>query len=128
MDEIAAALRRDITVRPVNPSHSEFRISFSYPDPEKAQNVVRELVTGFTEQNVFDERERARASGDAKAIDIAEHKGGVQTEVLDPASDPQEPVSPNRMAIALAGFAAGLLLGAVTLRMRQRRSQRLRMA
>jgi uncharacterized protein involved in exopolysaccharide biosynthesis len=128
MHEVAETMRRDLSIRPVSPSHSAFQISFSYPDPDKAQAVVRVLVTRFAEENVAIELERARALGDAKSIEIAEHKVGENLEVLDPASDPQEPVSPNRLAIALAGLAMGLLLGALTLYLRQNRSHTLRTA
>jgi len=128
LDEIVETMRRDLSIRLVSPSHWAFQISFSYPDPFKAQAVVRELVTRFTEENVFVERERARASGDAKSIEILEHKVGAALEVLDPASDPLEPVSPNRLAIALAGFALGLLLGMIALHFRQHRSHTLRTA
>jgi succinoglycan biosynthesis transport protein ExoP len=38
---------------------SAFTISFSYPDRFKAQAVVRELVTKFTEQNVLVQRQSA---------------------------------------------------------------------
>jgi polysaccharide biosynthesis transport protein len=38
---------------------SAFTISFSYPDRFKAQAVVRELVTKFTEQNVMVQRNQA---------------------------------------------------------------------
>ena len=107
MHEIAETMRRDLSIRIVNPARTAFQISFSYPDPLKAQAVVRELVTRFIEENLFVERERAQASGDAKSIEIAEHQVGDQLKVLDPASDPQEPFSPNRPAIALAGIALG---------------------
>ena len=121
-------MRRDLNIHLLSPSRSAFQISFSYPDPERAQAVVRELITRFTEYNVFVERERARASGDAKAIEIAEHRFGESLEVLDPASDPQERGSPNRLAIALAGSVLGVLLGAITLHFRQHRRQTLRTA
>jgi uncharacterized protein involved in exopolysaccharide biosynthesis len=128
MQEVAETMRRDLSIGMVSPSHAAFQISFSYPDPDKAQAVVREFVTRFIEENVFVEREQAQASGNAKSIEIVEHKVGENLEVLDPPSDPQEPVSPNRLAIALAGFALGLLLGAVTLWLRQSRSHTLRTA
>jgi protein tyrosine kinase modulator len=38
---------------------SAFQISFAYPDRYKAQSVVRELVTKFTEQNVQVQRHQA---------------------------------------------------------------------
>jgi uncharacterized protein involved in exopolysaccharide biosynthesis len=128
MHEIAETMRRDLSIRIVNPARTEFQISFSYPNPLKAQAVVRELVTRFIEENLFVERERAQASGDAKSIEIAEHQVGEQLKVLDPASDPQEPFSPNRPAIALAGIALGVLLGGITLHFRQRRSRTLQTA
>jgi polysaccharide chain length determinant protein (PEP-CTERM system associated) len=43
----------------VNRTASAFTISFSYPDRFKAQAVVRELVTKFTEQNVTVQRNQA---------------------------------------------------------------------
>jgi uncharacterized protein involved in exopolysaccharide biosynthesis len=113
LEEIVWAMRRDIRVQPMKPSQSAFEISFSYPDPEKAQNVVRKLVTMFTEENVADERDRARESGDAKVLEIADHKLGASLEIFEPPSLPEEPVSPNRTAISLAGLAFGLLLGPV---------------
>src|ERR1017187_4787666 len=39
---------------------SAFTISFTYPDRFKAQAVVRELVTQFTEQNVTVQRNSAQ--------------------------------------------------------------------
>lgn len=118
-------MRRDLSVRAMTPSHSAFLISFSYPDPFKAQAVVRSVVRGFSDQNVRVERARARATGDAKIQQIADYKLGENLEVLDPPSDPQQPRSPNRLALSAAGFALGLLLGAITLYFRQPRSQTL---
>jgi succinoglycan biosynthesis transport protein ExoP len=43
----------------VNRTTSAFTISFAYPDRFKAQAVVRELVTKFTEQNVTVQRNQA---------------------------------------------------------------------
>jgi polysaccharide chain length determinant protein (PEP-CTERM system associated) len=43
----------------VNRTASAFTISFSYPDRFKAQAVVRELVTKFTEQNATVQRNQA---------------------------------------------------------------------
>jgi uncharacterized protein involved in exopolysaccharide biosynthesis len=105
MHEIAETMRRHLSIQMVNPSHSAFLISFSYLDPYKAQAVVREIVVRFIEENVSVEQERARASGNAKSIEIAEHRVGENLEVLDPPSDPQEPFSPNRLAIALASIS-----------------------
>ena len=93
---------------------SAFRISFTYSDPQKAQAVVRWLVSQFAERNLTEARERARAMGAAQQR-IEELKLGQTMEVLDPPSLPQAPVSPNRPAIAAAGAALGLLVGIIAL-------------
>ena len=112
---------RDVDIRMLNPpgapgAGSAFRISFTYPDRNKAQAVVRVLLTEFTEQNVR-ERARAKESGDEKAREIIDHKVGLNLEVLDPASLPEKPAGPNRLLIAVAGLALGLLLGILMLRL-----------
>jgi hypothetical protein len=120
MEEVVRRMRdRDIRIQMLGTSN--FLISFSYVDPEKAQRVVRELVTGFTERNIIEERARVTTAGPEYQM-MAEHKIGENLEVLDPASLPQAPASPNRWAIAAMGLAAGLLLGTVTLLRRPQRS------
>jgi uncharacterized protein involved in exopolysaccharide biosynthesis len=116
-----------VSAAPGVPRASAFRISFSYPDPDKAQAVMRDLVTKFTEENIADERALARASGDAKAIEIADRQLGVNLEVLDPPSQPRLR-SPSRLALSSAGFAFGLLLGAITLYFRKNRGLTLQTA
>jgi LPS O-antigen subunit length determinant protein (WzzB/FepE family) len=110
--ETAEKMRsRDINIRMLNPPGAPsgspaFSISFTYPDRSKAQAVVRALVTKFTEQNVR-ERALAIASDEEKAREIVSHKVGLNFEVLDPASLPEKPISPNRLLIAAAGLALG---------------------
>jgi capsular polysaccharide biosynthesis protein len=117
--ETVEKIRRDISIQMLNPPGAPrgspaFQISFTYPGRKKAQAVVRALITEFTERNVR-ERARAKESGDAKALEIEEHKVGLNFEVLDPASLPEKPIAPNRLLIAAAGLALGLLLGILTL-------------
>jgi hypothetical protein len=108
--EVVAAMRHDLIVRPLNQSSTVFQIAFSYPDTNKAQAVVREVVAQFAAENVRAERE------------------GDGIEMLNPPSSPQEiSRSPDRLAIALAGLAAGVLLGAISLR-RRRHSETLQTA
>jgi uncharacterized protein involved in exopolysaccharide biosynthesis len=117
---IAKMLDRDIRIAPMNPAHAvhaapgAFTISFSYPDPAKAQAVVRELVTAFAELNITQARASAPSSSSIRK-DLEEHKAGENLEVLDPASLPQAPIAPDRLAIAAAGLALGLLLGVTIL-------------
>jgi hypothetical protein len=69
-------------------------LSFAYSDKEKAQVVVRELATRIVESNT--------------------------AEVLDPASLPEKPVTPNRWLFMAWGLASGLLLGLVAASMMRR--------
>ena len=80
---------------------TSFEISFEYPNYLKAQAVVRDLVTKFIEGDVAAER----------ALHRDRMPGSLGLEVLDAASDPQHPVSPNRPAAAAIGLLAGMLLG-----------------
>jgi uncharacterized protein involved in exopolysaccharide biosynthesis len=61
MVDVVEDMRRKITIRMIDTPAgmgrdrrmaSAFRVSFSYPDRYKAQAVVNELVTKFTEQNI----------------------------------------------------------------------------
>lgn len=67
------------------PHQSALLVSFMYPDRYKAQAVTRDLVARIT--------------------------GTMPAEVLDPASMPQAPSSPNRSLMAAVGLFAGTLLG-----------------
>jgi succinoglycan biosynthesis transport protein ExoP len=127
LDQVAGKmLERDLRIAPVSlmgvPGYAgAFCISFTYSDPRKAQQTVRDLVTQFTEWNVMEVREKARYMSDRQQ-QIEEHKAGENLEVLDPASLPEEPVAPNRAAIAGAGLALGILAGTVALLRRPRAS------
>jgi len=87
------------------------RISFEYSDRNKAQAVVREVVTKFVEGNVTFERlhppqpssldDKSNHYNDAEAIVI---------EVLQPASLQETPILPNRIAIVAFGFIGGAFL------------------
>ncbi len=75
-----------------------FSISCEYPDNLKAQAVVRELVSRFSQQNV--------------AIQMAQGPSAEeQLEVLDPASLPARPLAPNRPMIVTVGLFGGAVLG-----------------
>jgi hypothetical protein len=73
-----------------------FIVSFQYPDHAHAQQVTRELIAAIIEANV------------------TTHAGIM--EVLDPASDPLRPSSPNRPQIIVLGVLGGLLLGLASTR------------
>ncbi len=121
LEEVVENMRRDIDIRMVRAPFAEsatpsaFTISFSYSDRYKAQAVVREVVTRLIEDNITQQRNAARTAS-AEANKMAEHQVGERLEVLDPASLPEAPVSPNRLALASAlGLAVGLALGACLL-------------
>jgi hypothetical protein len=87
-----------------------FQIAFEYVDRDKAQAVVRELTTKFTEGIVAADR----------VLQRDKMTGSLALEVADPATLPESPVSPNRPATAVIGLLAGILLGSF-LALRRRR-------
>jgi hypothetical protein len=107
--------------RPLEPQGSQgaFSISFSYPDPVKAKAGVDELLMRFMIRNFTDERAR-QATMSAESRFAVDHGLGERLEVLDFGRLPEKPASPNRLAIAAAGLALGLLLGALAPRLRRR--------
>jgi polysaccharide chain length determinant protein (PEP-CTERM system associated) len=58
---------------------SMFTISFSYPDRFKAQSVVRELVTKFTEQNVTVQHESAKLTAEFLSDEMKQAKERMDT-------------------------------------------------
>lgn len=112
----------NVRIRPVGTS--AFQISFSGPDAGEAQAVVREFVTQFVKLDATAARDRTKGlkEGDPIRI-IQENRAGSNLQVLDSASYPQSPISPNRAVITGLGIALGLMLGALTL-MLSARSQR----
>jgi hypothetical protein len=91
MEDVIQDMRnRDVHIERLTPR--VFRISFEYPDRVKAQAVVR----AFT----------ARFSGPA--------------DVLTPASLPEKPSQPDRLAITGIGLGVGLALGLLFVFLRRR--------
>jgi hypothetical protein len=117
--DVARTMRdRDLRIEFIAPA--AVSVSFTYGDAKTAQAVVREIVTGFTEQNIIAERARVKIMG-PEFQRMTDHKVGENLEVLDPATFPQTPDGPDRLLIVAAGVAAGLLLGALTLILRRPR-------
>ena len=94
LEDIIQEMRSAIRIRPlVTPAANgslpatAFTISYEYPNNFKAQAVVNELVSKFVVLNVTEQREKAQ-----------------NLEVLDPASLPGKPFSPNRAAMLLWGW------------------------
>lgn len=113
---LAERMRRGIDMSFTAPS--KLAIAFTYIDRYKAQSVVRELVNGFIEENV--QAMRPSDSGaNPQLVRMSQFRVGENIEVVDPATLPEIPVSPNRAAIALGGLAAGLLVGAYLERSRR---------
>jgi hypothetical protein len=139
-DVIERMRRRDIQIAPVAlpmpglTSQSAFEISFTYPDPVKARQVVQVFITRFMESDLTRTRKSRDASRDQAEISqlkariaALEQRAGIPAEVsksffesrasvesnveiLDPPSFPQLPVFPNRSAFMAAGFGAGIAI------------------
>lgn len=94
-DGLVDRMRHDIRVATVTNSArrtTAVELQFRYPDPARAQSVVRELSSQFQE--------------------------GAEWSVLDPASSGV--IGPNRRVIVFIGLFGGLLLGSVVLLIRDR--------
>jgi uncharacterized protein involved in exopolysaccharide biosynthesis len=109
MEDLIQDMRsQDLHIEPV-PALAEgkghtspaFRVSFEYPDRVKAQAVVRNLTTRFSELTT-------------------RTAGAVLIEVLTPASLPEKPIQPNRVAIMGIGLGVGLGLGILFAFLRRR--------
>ena len=114
---VEAMLARDLSIQ-TNPSTRlgrsgpmTIRISFTYPDPKTAQVVVREMVSRLTTSWLSTEQTLAnRAGPKSEMAAVHEYGLGDKLELLDQASLPSEPVSPNRLPFVVVGLAGGLLL------------------
>ncbi len=99
LEDIVLGMRdRDLRIRPV-PSAGDwtFAVEFANDNPAAAQATVSAIVASLIDQNV-------RAS-------MQDGKGGVNMELLDPASLPSRPVSPNRLKAISSGLGTGLVIG-----------------
>jgi uncharacterized protein involved in exopolysaccharide biosynthesis len=85
IEDVIDKMKSKIGISPIS-GGSAFAIEFTYEDPHKAQRVTQDLAASFVGENV---------------------------RILDAASLPQSPVSPNRWMIAAVGLAVGLALGAI---------------
>jgi hypothetical protein len=107
LEGIVEKMRHDISFERLGKSEA-FHVSFRYGNPLQAQRSEQELIDSLM-----------AASASIRNADMAgAHSYGL--EVLDPASLPQGPSSPNRLVIASFGLVAGLLLAAVTAALRAR--------
>jgi uncharacterized protein (TIGR03435 family) len=95
----AAHMRGDLRIQRIRavqgPARTAFTVSFRSSDRFKAQAVTRDLTANLMQET------------------------GAEMEVLDPASDPIAPSSPNRLQIIVLGVLAGLLLGLTYTRFRR---------
>ena len=83
------------------------RIEMSPPLEQRYAALLRD--SDLAKQNYSDMVKRRELSDTAQNLE--EHKAGQNLEVLDPASLPEAPSEPNRLAIAGIGTVLGLLAG-----------------
>jgi LPS O-antigen subunit length determinant protein (WzzB/FepE family) len=99
LEDIIVEMRnRDIRIHPTNVrGERAFAVEVANENPAAAQATVRAIVTSLTEQNV----------------QVSQRQGSTVTnmEVLEPASLPSRPVSPNRVKAMINGLLTGLLVG-----------------
>jgi capsular polysaccharide biosynthesis protein len=105
MEDVVQQMRnRDIRVMPLkdaqNSALTAFAVSFAYPDRAKAQRVTTLLVAAFVQR-------------------LPRAGSFLQVQVLDPATLPTMPSSPNRLAYMVVGMAVGLAAGLLLLGIRR---------
>ena len=117
VDTMRESIRVIINPRPLrnNKGAEVFTISFTYPDPGKAQTTVNALITRFI------------AGGTT-----LQAQGGLPNplylDVLDPPQIAKQPFSPKRSTFGIAGGLAGLILAFITLLIRRLRPHSLQPA
>lgn len=144
VEDVIATMRQNLKIESLPLTHSALMISFRYPDRFKAQQVVAAVVTKFADSEFITTEADLMAApplphrtkedcigtgnelvdcimayqgnGFSKATPPRRRKSAELLDLLDPASLPETPVSPNRFQLAAAGLFAGLFLGAVALR------------
>jgi hypothetical protein len=114
-------IMRDRDLRIAQVGSNAFAISFTYVDRYKAQQTVREVLTLIVERYVLEQRALGQKA-EAVVQRAYEFKAGPNLEVLDPATLPETPVFPHRLAIGALGVPVGLLAG-VYLQRRRRTAQ-----
>jgi succinoglycan biosynthesis transport protein ExoP len=87
----------------------QHRIESSPISDQKYAALLREYQIAKED---FDSKAKRREISETSQ-NLEERKAGENLEVLDPASLPEQPSEPNRLAIAGMGAAAGLILGIV---------------
>lgn len=95
-DVIERMRTREINIRIMahDKNSMRFRISFLYPDPEKARKTVQSLVARFSDANL-------------------EQGAGANLDVVAAPDLPVQSAAPNRAIFAAVGFGAGFVLAVV---------------
>jgi uncharacterized protein involved in exopolysaccharide biosynthesis len=111
LEDVIQEMRKDIRIRPSNlRGEPAFAVEFANENPAAAQATVRAIVSSLIEHNL----QASRQPGN----------GPNKVELLDPASLPSRPVSPNPVKAMinglLTGLLAGLLCGAIFLIVRRK--------
>ena len=99
LEDIIQDMRnRDIRIRPMNAAgEPAFAVEFANENAAAAQATASAIVSSLIEQNLVVSRRPGNAA--------------VMIEVLDPASLPSRPASPNRVKAMINGLLTGLLVG-----------------
>ena len=112
MEDVVDRMRHDVSFERIGDSNS-FHVSFRYSDAEHARRTEQDVINMLMSANVIMRRASSRRCPDLTGANGCLPDRGYNMEVLDPASLPKRPSSPNRIFIAAIGLVGGLLLGAV---------------
>jgi hypothetical protein len=117
IEDVVREIRAGIRIAPLNSDTAAFSISWSGSDRREVQDVVNLVISGFIQESISEQRAHAV---NATQREILARRAGEYLDTLDPPTAHFSQDSPNRLTIAAAGFAIGLLVGALSLRPRRR--------
>jgi capsular polysaccharide biosynthesis protein len=110
MEGVIDKMRHDVSFERIGDSNA-FHVRFRYSNAEQARRTEQQLINKLMAANVVFLRALSRQGSDLTGTN---RRFAYDMEVLDPASLPKRPSSPNRFLIAALGLVAGLLFGALT--------------
>ena len=115
IEQVVQRMRSDVRIARITPvsvpnGDFAFLVSYSYPDPLKAQAVLRSLLARMVEENLS-LQSGLQQSGNPDLRKAYEHRLGDNLELLDPASLPERPLLPHLRVFGGDGITFGLCLG-----------------
>ena len=92
-----------------------FLLAFTYQDRYKAQRTIRDVISNLVREYAREVNGGIPLRPDSPSLTLP-----AAFELIDPPSLAELPVRPNRLIVVAVGLCAGLLSGAIAVRVRPR--------